>query len=303
MIFFHPKKEELFVSKEQKSFSADTQGVLYLVPTPIGNLEDMTFRAIRILKEAELIAAEDTRQTIKLLNHFEISTPLTSYHEHNKRESGARLIEEIKSGKTVALVSDAGMPAISDPGYDLVVEALAEDIKVISLPGANAALTALIAAGLPTDHFYYYGFLPRGKKERQDELEKLKGITASIIFYEAPHRLKETVTAIAKTLGDRRAVLSRELTKKFEEYIRGTLSELVAWSEQEIVRGEFCIIVEGASEIEIIEENAWWESMELKEHVQFYIEKENLRSKEAIKKVADERKLAKRDVYQAFHIE
>lgn len=292
------------VFKQQKSFSTENiQGVLYLVPTPIGNLEDMTFRAIRILNEVELIAAEDTRQTIKLLNHFDISTTLVSYHEHNKRESGARLIEEIKGGKNVALVSDAGMPAISDPGYDLVVEALAEDIKVISLPGANAALTALIAAGLPTDHFYYYGFLPRGKKERQEELDNLKGLNVSIIFYEAPHRLKETLTAIAKAFGDRRAVLSRELTKKFEEYIRGTMSELVDWSEKETVRGEFCIIVEGAGELDIIEENVWWESLQLKDHVQLYIEKENLRSKDAIKRVADERGLAKRDVYQAFHIE
>lgn len=289
--------------KQQKSFSSSGKGILYLVPTPIGNLEDMTYRAIRILKEADLIAAEDTRQTVKLLNHFVISTPLVSYHEHNKRESGARLLEEIKEGKTVALVSDAGMPAISDPGYDLVIAALTADITVISLPGANAALTALIASGLPTDHFYFYGFLPRGKKDRIAELEKVKGLKASIIFYEAPHRLKETLAAIAQVLGDRKAAISRELTKKFEEYIRGTLNELVMWAEQNVVRGEFCIIIEGDSGNNGIVDKAWWESMQLKDHVQYYIDKEHLHSKDAIKKVAEERRLAKREVYQAFHIE
>lgn len=291
------------MTKIQKSFYDSNKGILYLVPTPIGNLEDITFRAIRTLKEADFIAAEDTRQTIKLLNHFDISTPLTSYHEHNKRESGARIMADLKAGKTVALVSDAGMPAISDPGYDLVVEALEADILVISLPGANAALTALIASGLPTDHFYYYGFLPRGKKEKQVELEKLKGILDPIIFYEAPHRLKETLTAIEKIWGDRKAVLSRELTKKFEEYIRGTIKELLSWTDKETIRGEFCILIEGSNTDHQLEEKSWWESIHIKEHVEFYIEKEGLRSKDAIKRVADERGLAKRDVYQAYHID
>ncbi|HHW36372.1 MAG TPA: 16S rRNA (cytidine(1402)-2'-O)-methyltransferase [Bacillales bacterium] len=289
---------------QQKSFSESIAGVLYLVPTPIGNLEDMTFRAIRILKETDLIAAEDTRQTVKLLNHFEISTPLTSYYEHNKRESGAKLLEEIKNGKTIALVSDAGMPAISDPGYDLVVAALEEGIAVIALPGANAALTALIASGLPTDHFYYYGFLPRGKKERTAELERLKEMLDPIIFYEAPHRLKETLIAIEKVWGsNRRATLSRELTKKFEEYIRGTVGELTQWADEEMIRGEFCIIVEGANSDEIPEKHSWWEELQIKEHIEHYIEKEGMRSKDAIKRVADERGLPKREVYQLFHIE
>ena len=288
--------------KQQKSFSGGTMGALYLVPTPIGNLEDMTFRAIRILKEADMIAAEDTRQTVKLLNHFEISTPLTSYHEHNKRESGVKLLEEIRNGKTVALVSDAGMPAISDPGFDLVVQALEEDLTVIALPGANAALTALIASGLPTDHFYYYGFLPRGKKERVEELEKLKGISDPIIFYEAPHRLKEMLAALQKVLGDRKASLSRELTKKFEEYIRGKISDLIQWTEEESVRGEFCIVVEGAQKVEQADEANWWAELHINEHVAFYIEKEGLRSKDAIKRVAEERGIPKRDVYQSFHI-
>ncbi|HHY75081.1 MAG TPA: 16S rRNA (cytidine(1402)-2'-O)-methyltransferase [Bacillus bacterium] len=290
--------------KQQKSFNSANQGALYLVPTPIGNLEDMTFRAIRVLKEADLIAAEDTRQTVKLLNHFEIPTALTSYHEHNKRESGIKILDEIRNGKTVALVSDAGMPAISDPGYDLVVDALAENIAVIALPGANAALTALIASGLPTNHFYYYGFLPRGKKERVAELERLQEINDPIIFYEAPHRLKETLSALEKAWGpDRKASLSRELTKKFEEYIRGTISELIQWADEEAIRGEFCIVVEGANIDDFATENNWWADLHIKEHVEHYMEKEGLRSKDAIKKVADERGIPKRDVYQSFHIE
>nr|WP_102348357.1 16S rRNA (cytidine(1402)-2'-O)-methyltransferase [Bacillus sp. Marseille-P3661] len=291
--------------RQQKSFNRGSKGALYLVPTPIGNLEDMTFRAIRILKEVDLIAAEDTRQTKKLLNHFEIDTPLTSYYEHNKRESGKRLIQAIEEEeKTIALVSDAGMPAISDPGYDLVVEALAKDISVIPLPGANAALTALVASGLPTDHFYFHGFLPRGKKERKEQLQSLKLLQMPIIFYEAPHRLKETLKAIQEVWGDREIVLSRELTKKFEEFIRGTVNEALQWSEQGEVRGEFCLIVGGAAEHDLTkDDNSWWSHLSVKNHVEFYIEEKGLKSKDAIKKAADDRGVPKRDVYQAYHIE
>lgn len=290
------------VRTEQKSFHLEQEGALYLVPTPIGNLEDITLRAIRMLKEADLIAAEDTRQTIKLLNHFEIKKPLISYHEHNKRESGKKILEEIRQGKKVVLVSDAGMPAISDPGNDLVVEALEENLKVIALPGANAALTALVASGLPTDHFYFYGFLPREKKERTQELERLKQIKDPVIFYEAPHRLKETLTAIEQAWGNRRASLSRELTKKYEEYIRGTIHELLEWISAGTIRGEFCLVVEGASEEQLEQEEKWWAHLQLKDHVQYYIEKEGMRSKEAIKRVAEEREMPKRMVYQAFHM-
>ena len=188
----------------QKSFSQSHDcGVLYLVPTPIGNLEDMTFRAIRILKEADVIAAEDTRNTKKLCNYFEIDTPLVSYHEHNKLKSGPQLIERMKNGETIALVSDAGMHCISDPGYEVMVQALTANIPVIPLPGANAALTGLIASGIAPQPFLFYGFLSRGKKERKEELNQLKVHTSTLIFYEAPHRLKDTLKAMQEVLGNR----------------------------------------------------------------------------------------------------
>lgn len=213
---------------QQKSFQQSEKGVLYLVPTPIGNLEDMTFRAIRILKEADLIAAEDTRQTKKLCNYFEIETPVMSYHEHNKEVSGKKILEKLDEGKTIALVSDAGMPCISDPGYDIVVEAVAEQYHVIPLPGANAALTALIASGLETKQFYFYGFLQRNKKERKMELEKLRYIQTTMMFYEAPHRLDDTLISMQEVLGNREIVLCRELTKNsrnlFEEQLKKQLS-------------------------------------------------------------------------------
>ncbi len=282
----------------QKSFQAHNTGTLHLIPTPIGNLEDITFRALRVLKEADVIAAEDTRQTKKLCNHFEIATPLISYHEHNKESSGHKLIEELKSGKNIALVSDAGTPCISDPGYELVVQALAEEIPVVPLPGANAALCALISSGLPTQHFYYYGFLKRNKKEKKEELQHVKGIRDTLIFYEAPHRLKETLLAIQEVLGNRRIVLCRELTKKFEEFIRGTVEEVLVWSQEETIRGEFCIIIEGTIEEE--ERVVWWESLTMLEHIEHYL-KDDIPSKEAIKMVAKERGLQKRVVYQEYH--
>ena len=207
---------------QQKSFQMNERGTLYLVPTPIGNLEDMTFRAIRMLKEADFIAAEDTRQTKKLCNYFEIETPVMSYHEHNKEVSGRKILDMLEQGKTVALVSDAGMPCISDPGYDIVVQAVAEQYAVVPLPGPNAALTALIASGLETKHFYFYGFLQRHKKERKAELEKLRYIPDTMMFYEAPHRLGETLVSMKEVLGNRNIVLCRELTKKIEEFIRGS---------------------------------------------------------------------------------
>ena len=234
---------------QQKSFHNDgNSGILYLVPTPIGNLEDMSFRAVRILKEADLIAAEDTRNTMKLCHYFEIETQVISYHEHNKRISGEKLLSRLREGATIALVSDAGMPTISDPGYELVREAVAEKLKVVPLPGANAALTALIASGLPTQPFYFYGFLNRQKREKRKELEKLSKQTGSILFYESPHRLKDTLELIYEIFGNREIVLCRELTKKFEEFIRGTLEEVLEWSRNDEIRGEFCIVVQGADE-------------------------------------------------------
>lgn len=286
---------------QQKSFQVNERGTLYLVPTPIGNLEDMTFRAIRILKEADFIAAEDTRQTKKLCNYFEIETPVMSYHEHNKEASGRKILDMLEQGKTVTLVSDAGMPCISDPGYDIVVQAVAQQYSVVPLPGPNAALTALIASGLETKHFYFYGFLQRHKKERKAELEKLRYIPNTMMFYEAPHRLGETLISMKDVLGNRNVVLCRELTKKFEEFIRGSLEEVIHWAKENEVRGEFCVLVEGSTEEEIDEE-AWWETLTVEEHVEYYIEEKGLSSKEAIKIVAKDRNMSKRDVYQAYHV-
>ncbi|WP_100405917.1 16S rRNA (cytidine(1402)-2'-O)-methyltransferase [Bacillus solitudinis] len=284
--------------QQQNSFQEQEKGALYLVPTPIGNLEDMTFRAVRILQESNLIAAEDTRQSKKLCRHFEIETPLVSYHEHNKQTAGPTLIEEMKQGKQVSLVSDAGMPAISDPGFDLVQLAIAEGIAVISLPGANAALTSLIASGLSTSQFQFIGFLPRQKKQRVEILEGLKSLQATMMFYEAPHRIKETLSAMLEVLGNRRICICRELTKKFEEYQRGTLEEALIWCEKGTIKGEFCVIVEGATEVE--EKEQWWNSLTLLQHVEHYINL-GIPSKDAIKKVSVERDLQKREVYQAYH--
>jgi 16S rRNA (cytidine1402-2'-O)-methyltransferase len=289
---------------QQKSFENEEQkGILYLVPTPIGNLEDMSFRAIRILKEADLIAAEDTRNTRKLCNYFEIGTPVVSYHEHNKESSGEKLIHKVKEGLKIALVSDAGMPAISDPGYELVKDAITENVTVVPLPGANAALTSLIASGLPCQPFYFYGFLDRNKKEKRRELEGLKRQAATMIFYESPHRLKETLALMVEILGDRRISLCREITKKFEEFIRGNLKEAMAWANQGEIRGEFCLIVEGAVEEQTEEEPNWWDQLTIEDHVNHYIKLKNIASKEAIKQTAKDRGLNKREVYQAYHIE
>jgi 16S rRNA (cytidine1402-2'-O)-methyltransferase len=288
---------------QQKSFNNEAEkGILYLVPTPIGNLEDMSFRAIRIMKEADVIAAEDTRNTKKLCNYFEIETPIISYHEHNKAVSGLKLIDKLKAGEKIALVSDAGMPTISDPGYELVAAATAEQLTVVPLPGANAALTALIASGLDPQPFYFYGFLNRQKKQKRQELEELSRISATMIIYEAPHRLKETLAVINEKMGNRNIVLCRELTKRYEEFIRGTVSEVLNWATNEEVRGEFCLIIEGSTEVYDADEEIWWEDMSIKDHVNHYITANEMTSKDAIKQTANDRGLAKREVYQAFHI-
>lgn len=289
---------------KQKSFANEEAGVLYLVPTPIGNLEDMTFRAIRMMKEADVIAAEDTRNTKKLCNYFEISTPITSYHEHNKEVSGKALLERVLQGEKIALVSDAGMPSISDPGFELVVAAIENGITVVPLPGANAALTALIASGLAPQPFYFYGFLSRNKKEKKAELAQLNKSHDTFILYESPHRLKDTLQAMAEVLGEqRKIVLCRELTKKFEEFLRGTMAEAIHWSKEEDILGEFCLIVEGNTEVEEEESEQWWMNLSIVEHVDHYINEQSLISKEAIKQVAKDRDLPKRDVYQSYHVE
>ncbi|SFA49501.1 16S rRNA (cytidine1402-2'-O)-methyltransferase [Parageobacillus thermantarcticus] len=287
---------------QQKSFDDNDKGTLYIVPTPIGNLEDMTFRAVRILQEVDMIAAEDTRQTKKLLNHFKIHTPIISYHEHNKYKSGPQIVERLKAGKSVALVSDAGMPGISDPGHELIVSALKERCPVVPLPGANAALTALVASGLSTNHFYFFGFLERTKKEKKEQLESLKKIRETMIFYEAPHRMQETLMMMHEVFGERRVVLCRELTKRFEEFIRGNLSEIVEWVKINEIRGEFCVIVEGAKETQEDEETeAWWHSLTPIEHVEYYIQEKNFTTKEAIKQTAKDRNMSKREVYRQYH--
>ena len=291
--------------KRQKSFHNGEKeiGDLYLVPTPIGNLEDMTFRAIKILKEVDLIAAEDTRQSRKLCNYFEIETSIFSYHEHNKETSGNRVLELLQQKKNIALISDAGMPTISDPGSELVKQVLALGGSVIPLPGANAALTALIASGISPQPFYFFGFLDRQKKEKKNQLESLRGRIETIILYESPHRLKETLQLMREYLGNRSICLSRELTKKFEEFIRGNIDEVIKWSEENEIRGEFCIIVEGTDENEIsTDENLWWSELTIMDHVEHYI-KQDVPSKEAIKRVSIERGIQKREVYQAYHID
>lgn len=288
---------------QQKSFENHSTGTLYLVPTPIGNLEDMTFRAIRILGEVDLIASEDTRNTQKLLNHFEIKTSQISFHEHNSQERIAQLIERLEEGADIAQVSDAGMPSISDPGHDLVIACIESGIPVVPLPGANAALTALIASGISPQPFYFYGFLPRKKKEQLEALEELNQRPETFILYESPHRLKEVLKNMGTILGDtRKIVLCRELTKRYEEFIRGTLIEALEWAQTSDIRGEFCLIVEGNSEGSLFpEEDTSWNTLTIQEHVQLMMEEHNLSSKEAIKEVAKIRELKKQDVYAAYH--
>ncbi|TVX95774.1 16S rRNA (cytidine(1402)-2'-O)-methyltransferase [Cohnella terricola] len=291
----------------QRSFAQrEKPGTLYLVATPIGNLEDMTFRAIRILKEVQLIAAEDTRQTRKLLTHFDIQNRLVSYHEHNREASGPELIRMLLDGQAIALVSDAGIPAISDPGADLVRDAVAEGIPVVPIPGANAALSALIVSGLPTDRFLFVGFPPRERKGMNKLLDGLEGETGTLIFYESPHRLKKTLNVVSDRWSERRMAIVRELTKKHEEAVRGSVAACLAHIEENPPLGECCILIEGTrSENEKKsgsgggEEGAWWTSLTLPIHVAHY---ENLGHgrKEAMKAVATDRGISKRDVYQAL---
>ncbi|KRU14845.1 16S rRNA (cytidine(1402)-2'-O)-methyltransferase [Bacillus pumilus] len=290
--------------KTQKSFDDQSDmGILYLVPTPIGNLEDMTFRAIQTLKDVDYIAAEDTRQTKKLCHVYEIDTPLTSYHEHNKDSSGHKLIEWLKEGKNIALVSDAGLPTISDPGAEVVRDFTNIGGYVVPLPGANAALTALIASGITPQPFFFYGFLDRQKKEKKKQLETLKKRQETIIFYEAPHRLKETLTLMKEVWGNRKIAITRELTKKFEEFVRGDLESVLTWAAENQIRGEFCLVVQGNDQDEEeLNEEAWWKPLSEKEHVIHYIE-QGLTSKEAIKRTAVERGVPKRTIYDAYHIE
>jgi 16S rRNA (cytidine1402-2'-O)-methyltransferase len=287
----------------QKSYSSQGQiGTLYLVATPIGNLEDMTFRAIRTLKEVDWIAAEDTRQTRKLLTHYEIPTRMVSYHEHNKHHSGIELVRLLLSGQSIALVSDAGLPAISDPGYDLVKLAIAEAIAVVPIPGANAALSALIVSGLPTERFTFVGFLPRDKKHLLSALEKLAAYGETLIFYESPHRVIKTLAAMETVWGDREVVLARELTKRYEEVIRGPIAAARLFLEDHPPLGEYCIVVSGfvQTQTQIEADKAWWIDLTVHEHTEHY-ENSGIDPKEAIKKTAMDRGVPKREVYNELH--
>ncbi|GAB3054421.1 16S rRNA (cytidine(1402)-2'-O)-methyltransferase [Virgibacillus ainsalahensis] len=287
----------------QKSFNDETKAVVYVVPTPIGNLEDITYRALKILKHVTLIAAEDTRNTKKLLNHFEITTPLLSYHEHNKLSREEQLLTRVENGESIAIVSDAGMPGISDPGYELLQAAIERNQPVVVLPGANAALCALVGSGLPANEFYFYGFLPRKKKDKEAELTRLKRLSATLLFYESPYRLKDTLKAVQSQLGNRNITIARELTKRFEEYARGTTEELPKWADEHEPKGEFCLVVEGNYATEEVDMPLWWSHLSILDHVNHYIEVSGFRSKDAIKQTAVDRQLPKREVYQAYHID
>lgn len=275
-------------------------GMLYLCATPIGNLEDITYRVLRILKEVDLIAAEDTRNSIKLLNHFEIKTPMTSYHEYNKYEKGRYLVEQMQEGKNIALITDAGTPGISDPGEELVAMCYEAGIPVTSLPGPAACITALTISGLPTRRFAFEAFLPSDKKERAVILEELKRETRTIILYEAPHRLVKTLEELSENLGDRKIALCRELTKKHETVFRGSLSEAVFWYKENPPKGECVMVLEGRSREEMEQEaRQQWEDMPLEAHMEHYMG-QGIDKKEAMKLVAKDRGISKRDVYQAL---
>lgn len=269
-------------------------GNLYLVSTPIGNLEDITLRAIRILKEVDVIAAEDTRQTLKLLNHFDINKPLTSFFRHNENKKGEYIISLLKEGKNIALVSDAGTPAISDPGEELVSLAIEEEITVIPVPGPVAATSGLIISGLPTGRFTFEGFLPMNKKNRKDRLESLEQEQRTMIFYEAPHKLKSTLKDMREFLGNRKIALAREMTKIHEEVIRTTLDEAIIKYEEENPKGEFVLIVAGYDGK--TEKDVFWKDLTIQEHYDYYLAQGENRMN-ATKKVAKDRGVSKRDIY------
>lgn len=276
------------------------QGKLYLCATPIGNLEDITLRVLRILQEVDLIAAEDTRNSVKLLNHFDIHTPMTSYHEYNKYDKAKELIEKMRQGKNIALITDAGTPGISDPGEELVRMCAEEGIEVTSLPGASACITALTLSGLITRRFAFEAFLPADKKERQAVLQELPEETRTLILYEAPHRLRKTLEELYQTLGNRRMTICRELTKKYETAFRTNLEEAIRHYETEEPRGEYVLVIEGKKQEELQKERQEaWKEMSLEEHMKFY-EAQGTPHKEAMRLVAKDRGLSRREVYQAL---
>ena len=273
------------------------KGKLYLCATPIGNLEDITFRVLRTLKEADLIAAEDTRNSRKLLNHFEIKTPMTSYHEYNKYEKGRWLIRQMEEGKQIALITDAGTPGISDPGEELVAMCWEAGVEVTSLPGPAACVTALTVPGLSTHHFSFEAYMPQDKKQRQEVLEEMKRDTRTLILYEAPHRLIKTLEELLKELGNRRITVCRELTKKHETLFKTDLEKALDWYRENPPKGECVLVLEGRSREEMkAEERSRWEDISVPEHMEFYL-KQGMEKKEAMKQVAKDRGVSKRDIY------
>ncbi len=271
----------------------DNFGVLYLVATPIGNLDDITYRALKVLNEVDFIAAEDTRHTLKLLNHFEIQKPMISYYEHNIRERGEKIIARIKEGKSAALVSDAGTPAISDPGEDLVRLCIEEGIRVIPVPGAVAGICALISSGISTKRFSFEGFLSVNKKSRIDHLEQVKNSPYTLIFYEAPHKLLNTLCDMLKAFGNRKITIAREMTKKFEEFLYTDFEKAIAHFTENPPKGEFVLIIEGATNCE---KESPFDKMTILEHISYYTA-QGIDKKEAMKKVALDRGISKREVY------
>lgn len=265
-------------------------GTLYICPTPIGNLDDITLRVLKILKEVDLIAAEDTRHTLRLLNHFQIKKPMTSYHEHNIREKGPHLVQELQEGRTIALVSDAGMPGISDPGQDLIRLAIEEGIEVVGLPGPSAALLALVISGLPTEKFAFEGFLPSRSTDRKKALESIRDERRTLIFYESPHRITGSLQDMVAVLGDRQASLSRELTKHYEETIRGGLEEILSVANERTLKGEMVLVVRGAEEVEA-------EEVDIKEELRRLLEG-GMTKKEAVKELVRVHGLPRNQVYQ-----
>lgn len=271
------------------------KGTLYLVSTPIGNLDDITLRAIKILKEVDYIAAEDTRHSLKLLNHLKISKPLISYHRHNEEIKTDELINKLNEGKNIGLVSDAGMPVISDPGEEIVKKCIEENINIVPIPGACAALTALIASGIDSKEFSFYGFLPLNKKNREEKLSQINKEKNTIILYEAPHKILTTLDDLEKNIGNRKCVIARELTKIHEEYIRGKISEIK--EQLKNPRGEFVIIIEGNKENNSKED--FLLNMTIEEHYQYY-ERQGIEKKEIIKKIAKDRNVNKNEIYMKF---
>lgn len=283
----------------QKSFQ-NQHSCLYLVPTPIGNLKDMTYRAVEVLKEVDLILAEDTRHSHYLLSYYQIETPVQSFHEHSSQEKVAAYVEQIKSGQTLALISDAGMPLINDPGHPLVQALLEQGLQVIALPGATAALTALVASGLPANQFTYYGFFPRKKSDQLQLLKELRGKKQSLIFYESPYRLKTTLKIMASQWpSDTAIVIGRELTKQFEEYLRGSLSEVQAYVAGQTIKGEIVLMVHLEEERICQAEELGSEDYKMK--VQALMVEKDLPAKAAIKEVANQYQVDKRRVYAAYH--